>query len=198
MGCGAGNSTSIDSRASWSPPKQHLQCVRPDSGSQQQSGERNDYGLQDERLLDSMLLDWMRRGWDRIRVVRRSPPDAGQSQGIGNQREDGREDENRSQRPADLQRRFVESPAADEAECRRNAQHGQHSKQKAKGGRRVAAGESRVLSIWCAIGLGTSEASEEQSLGECVCGGRNQRTVESKPAQGGDSQQQEADVLDRR
>ena len=51
MGCGGGSSTSIDSRDSWSPSKQHLQRVRPDAASQQQHHQHNDHGLQQERLL---------------------------------------------------------------------------------------------------------------------------------------------------
>ena len=93
--------------------------------------------------------------------------------------------------------RFVESPAADEAECRRYAQHGQHAKQETERADRVKRGQSGVPAVQRARGLRPAEASEKQGLGQRMRGRGNQRAVVSEGAGRGQSEQQKADILDR-
>ena len=93
---------------------------------------------------------------------------------------------------------LVESPAADVTHRRRNAQHGQHSEEKAEGADRVAVDKARVFAVERAVGFGTAEADEEQSLGESVGCSRKDRAVQSNDVNGEDTEQQETYVFDGR
>src|ERR1035437_6929354 len=106
-------------------------------------------------------------------------PDGSQSKVDRNEPKDGGDDEARGQRPADLHRCLVESPAADEAEGWRHTQHGQHSKEEAEGSYWVARSQASVFAVQHAVGLGTAEADKEQRLGQCVSRGGYQSAFKS-------------------
>ena len=105
----------------------------------------------------------------------------------------------RHERPdSDLQSGGVKPPAANEAECRWNAEHGQHAEEEAEGADRIARGECDGFSLKFARGFWSGEADEEQRFGQRVCGRCDQRTLRSDDTHRCGAEKQEAHVFGSR
>jgi hypothetical protein len=101
--------------------------------------------------------------------VRRTPPDAGQSQHVRNQGQDGSDYESRQQERADVECGLVEFPAADKAHRRRHPEHCQHSEEEAKCADRVASGQSLVLAVQSSGGFRAAEAGKQERFCKRMC-----------------------------
>ena len=116
--------------------------------------------------------------------MRRTPPDAGQGQHVGDQSEDRGENEDRQQKWADLQCGFIESPAADVAEQRRNAKHGQHAEEEAESSDRIAAGQAVCSPSSAPSASGPLRQMKSRALARAWVAGGNRDAVDSESAQG--------------
>jgi len=136
MGCGAGSSTSSIPELHGLPPSSSC------SASGQMPAARtittSATMVACSRTAHFAAVSQLAAELDRVSA----PPYTCQSQRVRDEREDGRDDENSSQWPANLHRCLVKPPTTEEAHGRWNAQHGQHAKQESKGCDRVARGQS--------------------------------------------------------